>query len=379
MAHLQDVLQRNCKQHDFRMKPHTPTSDRQLWRNVEDSGRSWPVYATPSQCDGPCYFVELAVPAETSEQWKFASHWAGKFAFDTDGTHWLVRVKTFEQVFLKCDGVTPGYWLKWPEMEQKRTAIESSQPVEATTQPLEMKLENQSDDFLHYCCAENGWTNFAQIKAVFTAICGNAVGWLLEKRKPLDLNFCTIHTLPLRKEALAMLADHKDWSKLLVTLRRKKHRMGVLEANGFLPYLHSPDLVEMASDETFAWNLFITENKSFEKTAESLERETLRNSTPARYVLRLGNQIKKSYATIVNLFHAYLEKKNRSMGKVVFAGGRSNFSLHPKVPHYRHRAARPKGIQDGAAGAPVETAKESQREGAIDAKAAQDLPPVRDV
>lgn len=357
------------------MRPHTPTDDVQLWVTVKDVGRVWPLYATPSNADGDCYFVELAVPAETADHWRFVSHWLNSVAFDGDGTHWLIRPTNFEQVCRKCLGITPSFYWKWPSLPDSKSAEPSENAPVEKSDPTEPE-QSRTDEFIRYCCAENGWPNFHTVSANFTLICRSAVRWLLVNRKPLDLRFCTLYALPVRKDALAILKQ--QWPHIGTTLRRKKNRSGILEGLGVIKSLHNPDLVEMPTNETFGWSLFVAESKPFDQIVNQLERETLRNSTPARYVLRLGSVVKKSYGQIIELLAAYYAKTNLSMGHVDTSLPRHLYQLHPKIPHYRRGKIKPQGVQDVPASAPVAPATQSECQSAVDAPKNENLQPLRD-
>ena len=354
------------------MRTHTPTSDKQLWKTLEDAGRVWPVYATPSVVDGPCYFVESAATIETEEQWKFVNHWLSSQAFDSDGTHWLIRPKNFEQLHRKCDGVTPGYYLQWPGVVDVNLPQKEAD-VSNITNPVQ---NDEISDFIRYCCAENGWPNFHVINGMFALICRSANHWMLAKRKPLDLGFCTIYALPYRKNWQAVVDENakKKWPNIASILKRKKHRMGILDACGFIPMLHDTDLLAISDDETLTWSLSIIEGKQFKRLSEKMERDTLKESTAARYVGRIGSLIKKSYANIVEITADYFEKANAPVGYVDTTLPQNSWRVSRKVPYNRNRPSVDQGVQDDAADAPVEATTQLPGAGEVDAGKAQDLP-----
>lgn len=359
------------------MRTHTPLSDKQLWkiRDVRDSQEIvWPIYATPSIVnDSPCFFVDLAMPAENEAQWKFISEILNANSFDSEGQSWLVRKTVLEKIAQKCEGVTPAYYLRWPDspIAQPETKKEfGNQPLLGNSEAEANEFEN----FVRYCAADAGITDVATLHLHFALLCRGGMKWLMDKRKVLNLGFCKLYALPLRKDFTSILS--KQWPHIHATFRRRKLRMGILEACGFIKSLHNTDLIEMQTDETIGWSIHAVEEKPFERYVEKIERETLLKSTPSRYVLRLGNTIRKSYVQIVEVMAGYLAKTSLKDGYVDQSVPVNQLRLSPKVPPYRHLSIKQTSGRNGVVDAPVEATEESESAGEVDAVQNENLPTV---
>ena len=356
------------------MRTHTPTSDVQLWRVIDTGGLVWPIYATPSQePQGPCFFVELAIPAENEAQWKFISEILNANSFDCEGQSWLVRQTILEKIAKKCEGITPAYYLRWPDSP----LVAQPEKKEFGNQPLIGNSEaeaNEFENFVRYCAAESGITDVNTLRLHFALLCKSGMTWLMVKRKVLNLGFCKLYALPLRKDFTSILA--KQWPEVHATFRRRKLRMGILEACGFIKSLHNTELIEMQTDETIGWSIHAVEEKPIERYVEKIERETLLKSTPSRYVFRLGNTIRKSYVQIVEVMAGYLAKTRLKDGYVDQSVPVNQLRLSPKVPPYRHFSIKQTSGRNGVVDAPVEATEESESAGEVDAVQNENLPTV---
>jgi hypothetical protein len=318
------------------MRPITPLDDKQLWRIIdhkEGCDYSWPLYATPAKdSSGDCYFIELAHPAESEAQWQFVSKILGDRAFDSDGPRWLMRRGPFEQLALKCNGVTPKYYLKWGEpLSENKPRI---------SDPPKLPDISKEDGFLKFACAEAGLTNLPQVKLAFKLLNAFALRWMLEKQKPLDLGFCKIHALPYRANWQSIL--HAKNPNILPVFRKKKRALNdILEAMGFFEQLHDAELIEM-HEQTFGWSLAITESKTFTNTADAIERGTYDGATPKRYLMRWSSLVQKHYANILEVFGHWLEKTAHPVGHVELPREKALWRLVPKKSRGRVYPNTPK-------------------------------------
>jgi hypothetical protein len=320
------------------MRTTAPTDDKQLWRiadHHEGQDRSWPVYATPSQDSvGDCYLVELASPVEHSSQWQFVNGVLERVAFESDGPRWLIRHRPFEQVAIRCAGVTPEYYIRWGD---------TTQPVATGVPPKSPKprKDDIDDAFIRFVCNETGLTDIPQLKLMYAMLCQYAPRWLLERHKPLRLGFCTIHAFPYRANWQATL--HAKWPEILSVFRKpKRYVKGCLEATGFTESLYATDVVEMQTDATFGWTLNVTPEQAFEEAVAEVETESLHKSSSGHYVGRWSKLVSKLQGEILYAFSSWLEKASRPVASIDVTRPKDQWSLVPKRSRNRVRPSVPK-------------------------------------
>ena len=117
--------------------------------------------------------------------------------------------------------------------------------------------------------------------------------------------------------------------------------MGILSAAGVIPWLHSTDLMEVTEDNTFGWSLSVVENWPFDAAVNRMEKKTLADSEPHKYVARYGSIVKKSYDEIVEVLAAYWEKTSRACGEVDTSGPKNSWFLRQQKKRGRVRATTP--------------------------------------
>jgi hypothetical protein len=320
------------------MRTTIATDDKQLWRiadHVDGLDYSWPLYATPVRdcSDNEAYLVTLAIPVQDQRQRAFVYDRLTARAFDSDGPQWLIRQSWFEKIAVKCRGITPEYYHKWGQQPELPT--DNISTPEPDPDPV------KAEDFVRYVCNLAGQTDVPAMNLLYNMFCYNAVKWLLQEQKPLNLGFATLYAIPYRANWRGML--HARWPNIAALFRKKAaDRDAALEAIGFTTCLYSTELVEMQTDQTIGWTLEVVPTKSWDKEVLRTETETASKSpTPSSYLYRWSRMIKKRHDHIVHLFAAWLEKASRPLGHLDQDPGGNNPRLVVRRSRGRVRPVAP--------------------------------------
>jgi len=333
------------------MRTFTPLDDKQLWRLADASDgqdRSWPLFVTPVRVgDGEALLVELALPAEHVEQWKWVASRLNKVAFDHSHRAWLIRKKSFDSLgtVFPCKGCTPSFYRKWGISPDGKNGDSGEQSVDNRSASQKddsfCDFALEADDFVRYCCNLAGETNLPMARLFFNMFCQRATEWMLEHHKPLRLGFVTLYAVPYRANWKAML--HAQWPEILGVFRRKRCRKDALDAIGFTESLANADLIEMQTPETFGWTIEAVPEKRLLRAIERAEKRILEESTPDAYVRRWASLVgRKLNAQILEVFGAWLEKASKPVGYVDTAMPKNRWRLVPKVSRGRVRPSAPR-------------------------------------
>jgi hypothetical protein len=309
-----------------KMSMHSP-GETELWRiaDVKDGKEyCWPVYATPGiYCQDEVFMVKPASPLHTQSQADFVYQRLARISFRQNRPEFLILRSKFMKVALKCGDGRPEDWLKWPDEEAPA-------------------IEEESEDaaFIHYVCNRSSIADVNQMKLLYATICHNAVRWLLEENKPLNLGFATINAFPYRANWKAILhARHPNSLRILDTENESVRRQ-IMASHNMDTSFKSEDLIALNKGGTFQWTLDITPSDEFFKTAEAGEQESLAEAKPKQsYIWRLSSIIAKKYEQALLSFHSFVRKASAPLARVDDSAGANNARLVPRISRGRVRAS----------------------------------------
>ena len=323
------------------MRNVTKTDDKQLWRIcdvIDGQDCSWPIYATPcvDSQDHPAMLVELAYPLTSVSQQQFVHVRLKQAAFEQDGSKWLLRPRSLEQVAFKCSGVTPKFYLKWPGEFTGGTVTEVKE------KPLYKDDVCADEDFVRYVANQIGNLDIAHLRLVFNAFCWNALRYMLNEYRPIDFGFATIHALPYRKNWAPIL--HARYPGIASVFERSPEECrATLDALGFDLPLFSSDMMSMPTNNTFGWTLEIIPKEKTRKEFQKVEDEAAEQyaQTNVSYLWRWSKIVKAKLEEITHVFEDWIEAASLPVATVDSSRPSDQWLLSPKRTRGRVRPIVP--------------------------------------
>jgi hypothetical protein len=286
-----------------------PADDVQLWRVTDViDGReyAWPLLVTPGNIgSGPVYQVRPGVPFSDLHQHEFVHSRLDPDALEIDNSRWLVRPTRMADLAVKCEGITPKFYVKWGEPPTS---------AEAPKEDLDPTEGLMDKDFLNFLVAsgpEFPTKNIALMS--FLRICNCAQQWLLEHHRPVDLRFVVLRAFPYRKNWLPIL--HKAHSESLPQAVKDGNLADVADKIGLRDSLYCVDLAAMQGNQTFAWSIEATPTRHFDKAVLATETQALAYG-PNLYLKRWSKLVTKLYDSTLEAVRSWVEASALPLGAV---------------------------------------------------------------
>lgn len=179
----------------------------------------------------------------------------------------------------KASGVTPEFYYRWDKQPIKDEEDED-QSIEIDR--LETAPSGDDDRFLREVLKQTQIVDIGTLKIIWNAIGQQALRWLLVRRKPINLGFCTIFAIPYRRNWKSILMKTFPRSYSCFT-RRETDMEGAMDRMGISRAFICKELMQMDGKKHWcSWKLELIENKVWLQTVENVELQRL-NAGKAAY------------------------------------------------------------------------------------------------
>lgn len=246
-----------------------------------------------------------------------------------DSDRWLITRTMAERILHKAPGITPAAYYKWDDVHMP--PMPAANPVKvATVKAPENRLDQGSseyEDFVSHVCSKNGLPN-SIVRVVMKAIASDAVTWMVENRKALDLGFCKLLTVPFRpnwKEIVAF--KYRKWRLLGIfnmSRKEKAEKLEEIDMPSAMCSLHNIAINnKRGSNYTLQYTLEAIPGARFEADVWTVEKKRQACGTTS-YVANFEKTIESLYHNLVDALEAYLRKTSKPFARIS-EGGKSGY------------------------------------------------------
>lgn len=248
------------------------------------SGKIWelPIFAEPFEddVDHERYWrVEPAVN-HNNEQYSVLAAQLRPHRLGCDSDHIIISNASLQEIAYKAAGITPSYYVKWNKQFAKTLHEQSTERLR------ESKDDTEADRFLRFVCERTGIARLPQLRLYWRAIAQEALVWMVEKNRPIDLGFCRLVPLPYRRNWKEVLMGmHPNSVHILNQWKRHRPKMeALLTEMGVTPDLVNSLLLAMQPHHNYIhWSIECVPTKSWDRAVEDIGLRRRGCSTPVIY------------------------------------------------------------------------------------------------
>lgn len=313
-----------------------PTDDRQLWKyDLSKDGLkiSLPVYATPGIVDNEPYWLVIPAVPISEGPWGHLSAVLDPLSIHDGPDFWVIRHEDFKAE--KCNGVTPEYYLRYPET-QYGTGL-TVRPIYGTErrQPVDI-------DFLQDMWQRTSVAELRVVRAVWQAICQELPRYLVATGKSVSFGFMELRCFPYRANWKQILLSR--FPRILPVLRLpKEQRDDLIHKTGFGIAQLNTGLMALsgkAHPHTIGWTLECDLQPSWHQYIDGHENDVLATLGPRKYFQRAINLFDRFRVRALETFTRWVEQTARPCAAINRGRGHGLVRL---VPAIRPNRVRPEG------------------------------------
>lgn len=245
-----------------------------------------------------------------------------------EGEFRLMADEKFRAHFEKCNGITPGYYLKTPETTgRKEVSIDLDAKLISAEAAATVKM-----DFPDWVHEKTGLLTRKELGLVWLSMCQEMPRFLLTKNSPIDMGWCRIFGLPYRG----------NWKQILLTKfpriwrwLKNKSEWNKLEIGPFITESSSAELIGMhkyGKNWIIAWTPEIQPTKIWHEYTTMVEQTAFGSLSPRAYLARVGNLFNSNWKNLVSVFRSYVESTTLPCGDIAFATSPANRRLTAYTP-----------------------------------------------
>lgn len=268
-------------------KPHRTTGDPpERWAYVHGSNYGWSLQQ----------FEELSMVLDRHD------------CVPGDPRGWWFRQAVLEKFATKAPGINADFYIRWPGYDiPSYSDIQDQQCLDLPEEPGFNRDELKFLKHLHRMTNNQSWE---ALKFLWLSFRKQAILWMSEKRRPLDLGFVRLMPTPYRanwKEALAV-----RFGGLLHLFRRNPNaetdaaRTETLHAAGFFEALASVKLLAVDKEKVFChWTVDVLPSPELETALDEQEYQKFRRIGPAGYALHILRSMANRLSDTMRTFSHY--------------------------------------------------------------------------
>lgn len=286
--------------------------DVQLWR-VSDGLRSIPIFCDPGRCyQHSIMRVKPAMPMNR-DQWNFMDSCLDSRCISKELECWFYHRNVLGEVAIKCNGITPSYYMKWEEGGVIKVREDGSPDPDriSATGP-----QSPSSRFVHEACNYMGIGRVDVAISHWSLLCRYAWLWTVVLGRPLELGWCRIRAFPYRNNWAPWMVSR--FPRLRSTLRDNDTKRGreVRRQIGFDDALYDPRMLAVEDNNTIRWSLAIDPRPDFHKCCKVMESQERAESGEVGYLKRVTELIKRRKDEIIEHIASYMEEASTPDGWV---------------------------------------------------------------
>lgn len=210
--------------------------------------------------------------------------------------------QTLEAVLTKAQGVTPDFYYRW-SLEQ--AIPKEDDEVDVRVEP-EQAPSADDDRFLREVLKQTQIVDIGTLKLIWNAIGQQALRWMLVKRKPINLGFCTIYAVPYRVNWKSVLMKAFPKSYSCFARKRQDQIEPAMLAMGLQQSFLGKELLEMDGEKHWCqWKIEVIENKVWHQTVQAVELQRL-NAGKAAYSDFISRSIGKLRDLITTSYRNFI-------------------------------------------------------------------------
>lgn len=224
----------------------------------------------------------------------------------------MLAESALHEIATKAPGVTPEYYLKFPEEASILNTPERDKVSEMGT------AKGSTEAFLKFVHTNSQIVPWATLKLVWRAIVQNSQVWLSEKKEPIDFGFVELVPTPYRVNWCQILKTmHPEAAQILVSRQLKpdtKERK--LVNSGFYRSLRNGVLLSLNKHLAIQWRIEAVHHESWWKVMDELETLVRNSRGPVGYAKQVALHVHKRLERNIDIFTRWVREANKTAATV---------------------------------------------------------------
>lgn len=286
-------------------KRYVKDGDTELWA-VKNADWALPVFCHPISSEGQPMFLVQVADSISHEQ--FMALDGVMKPFPVAGDKWMCPRDEFSKFASKAQGITPSAYVVWNGNPSGPDIIEVDESI---------PIQEGSDRFIEWV-----WSNYkptsnkASLLIAWVALKNAMLEWVLIKKHPLPLGFCTITAIPFRanwKHFLDVKFGHMDSA----FKEPPEKRDAILAQTDWDDHLLDTAQIAMSlQDMHIYWTLEVAPEGPFIDRVKDYESTIRIKNGDVGYANYFKNLIARVKGTIADVYSSYVVERSRPVAKL---------------------------------------------------------------